>query len=148
MMSQITWKEKSLSADQWRIMTIAASYGATIPSVAHSLAASYMVDSFPYQKAVQSPSKTGPSVLGYFRDLWNQYRTYRELTKTVGKEIEIPFYRSKDILWEAKRHKWIEAEKAGRDIWTERDPQDPDGCALRDWVSKYLDAWKRSNILA
>lgn len=146
-MSLVTWKEKGFSSDQWRIMMLAASYGATTPSVAHAIAAASMMESPIFATAKQSPAKSGSRVLGFLRDLWAQYRTYRKLNETVGKEIEIPFYRSNDILIEAKRHQWLEAEKAGRDIWRERDPYDPEGCALRDWVSKYLDAWKRSNVL-
>ncbi len=153
MMSQITWKEKSLSADQWRIMMLSASYGAAFPSVAHGIAAAYMVETSTAETApkpvkAKSPALNRSKIMSYLGDLWDQYKTYRKLNECVGKDVEIPFYRSKDIFWEAKRHKWIEAEKAGRDIWAERDPQDPDGCALRDWVSKYLDAWKKNNMMA
>ena len=34
------------------------------------------------------------------------------------------------------KHKWIESEKAGRDIGFEQ--------ALRDWIVKYRSSWRRS----
>ena len=37
---------------------------------------------------------------------------------------------------EILRHKWIESEKAGRDIGFER--------ALLDWIRKHRDAWRAS----
>ena len=37
---------------------------------------------------------------------------------------------------EILRHKWLESEKAGRDIGFER--------ALLDWVRNYRDGWRRS----
>ncbi|PDH30069.1 MAG: hypothetical protein CNE95_03690 [Puniceicoccaceae bacterium MED-G30] len=37
---------------------------------------------------------------------------------------------------EILRHKWIESEKAGRDIGFER--------ALLDWIRKHRDKWRRS----
>ncbi len=37
---------------------------------------------------------------------------------------------------EIKKYKWIESEKAGRDIGWER--------ARREWLAKHFPAWKRS----
>jgi hypothetical protein len=37
---------------------------------------------------------------------------------------------------EILRHKWLESEKAGRDIGFER--------ALLDWIRNYRDGWRRS----
>jgi hypothetical protein len=37
---------------------------------------------------------------------------------------------------EIMKHKWIESEKAGRDIGFER--------ALLDWIRNYRDGWRRS----
>lgn len=36
---------------------------------------------------------------------------------------------------EIEKYKWIESEKAGRDIGTER--------ATREWMQKHFPAWKR-----
>jgi hypothetical protein len=45
------------------------------------------------------------------------------------------------MMTEVKRFKWLEAEKAGRDIWRERCPDDPEGGALREWFNKHFGAW-------
>lgn len=37
---------------------------------------------------------------------------------------------------EILRHKWLESEKAGRDIGFER--------ALLDWIRKYRDTWRKN----
>jgi hypothetical protein len=42
----------------------------------------------------------------------------------------------KEELNEILKHKWIESEKAGRDIGFNR--------ALIDWVSKHRNAWRES----
>ncbi|MDX1971067.1 MAG: hypothetical protein SFY68_00910 [Candidatus Sumerlaeia bacterium] len=147
-MSFITWKEKSVSSEQWRILLLSASYGAAFPSLAAPLVAASAVD-FHFSEEIPvnaTPTQPRRTLFRYVADLWAQYQAYRRLTQLLGKELDIPFYRSEDILAEAQRHKWLEAEKAGRDIWCERDPYDPEGCALRDWVSRYLDSWKRSNL--
>jgi hypothetical protein len=41
---------------------------------------------------------------------------------------------------EILKHKWIESEKAGRDIGFER--------ALTDWILRHRSKWRRSRILA
>jgi hypothetical protein len=41
---------------------------------------------------------------------------------------------------EILRHKWIESEKAGRDIGFER--------ALTDWIIKHRSKWRRSRQVA
>lgn len=46
-----------------------------------------------------------------------------------------------DMLEEVHRFKWIEAERAGRDIWRERDPQDPDSVAFKEWFRQHFGAW-------
>ncbi|MCC6548291.1 hypothetical protein IT570_14105 [Candidatus Sumerlaeota bacterium] len=46
-----------------------------------------------------------------------------------------------DMIEEVRRFKWLEAERAGRDIWRERHPSDPEGGALREWFRLYFGAW-------
>jgi hypothetical protein len=46
-----------------------------------------------------------------------------------------------DMMQEVKRFKWLEAEKAGRDIWRERHPEDPELGALRTWFERHFGAW-------
>lgn len=42
----------------------------------------------------------------------------------------------KDIIREIERHKWLESEKAGRDIGGNR--------AAQDWLEHHYDQWKRN----
>ena len=39
---------------------------------------------------------------------------------------------NQEVIEEIKRHKWIESEKAGRDM---------DGPAALEWIEKFYDAW-------
>lgn len=42
---------------------------------------------------------------------------------------------------EVRRYKWLEAERAGRDIWRERNPHDPDAMAFQEWFRNHFGAW-------
>jgi hypothetical protein len=42
---------------------------------------------------------------------------------------------------EVRRFQWLEAEKAGKDIWRQRYPEDPEGGALREWFARHFGAW-------
>lgn len=46
-----------------------------------------------------------------------------------------------EMIEEVHRFKWLEAERAGRDIWRERNPTDPEALALREWFRLYFGAW-------
>lgn len=46
-----------------------------------------------------------------------------------------------DLLAAISEHRWIEAEKAGRDIWVEKDPSCPRCAATRDWMSRFFPHW-------
>jgi len=46
-----------------------------------------------------------------------------------------------EMMAEVRKFKWLEAEKAGRDIWRERHPEDPEAGALRIWFEKHFGAW-------
>jgi hypothetical protein len=48
---------------------------------------------------------------------------------------------AQDLLAQIASHRWIEAEKAGRDIWSERDPVCPACAAGRDWLSRHFSDW-------
>lgn len=45
------------------------------------------------------------------------------------------------MMEEVRRFKWLEAERAGRDIWAERHPENPDQGALREWFRLHFGAW-------
>ena len=148
-MSQVTYKEKpNTDQDNWRIMMISASFGSALPSPANAIAAATMLNtSSEYSnRPVQHRAVKKPSLWKVFKEYLKDYRDYRRLTSTVGTDLEIPFYRVNDIVTEARRYKWIEAEKAGRDIWVEKCPADPDGCALREWVARHFESWKKTNL--
>lgn len=48
---------------------------------------------------------------------------------------------SKELLEEVRKFKWLEAERAGRDIWRERNPRDPEAAAFREWFARHYGAW-------
>ena len=44
--------------------------------------------------------------------------------------------RVREIMHEIERHKWLESEKAGRDIGRNR--------AALDWLQRHYEGWKKS----
>lgn len=78
------------------------------------------------------------------RLFFRHYQTYRELRRKLGAELQIPYHEVDDLLEEVARHRWIEAEKAGADIWVQRDPKDPMAPALRDWFTKHYNNWHKA----
>ena len=46
-----------------------------------------------------------------------------------------------EMMEEVRRYKWLEAERAGRDIWSERSRQDPEAAAFLEWFRKYYGEW-------
>jgi hypothetical protein len=45
------------------------------------------------------------------------------------------------MLQEVDKHAWIQAEKAGRDIWAEADPEYPRRAAMKDWFLQHFERW-------
>jgi len=147
-MSRIEYKEKNKSLESWEVALVAASFGATLPSPASAIAAATIINAANEDKEIHRPvaAVNGPSIWKQISSAISEYKRYRRLSKKAGRELDIPFYRAQDIELEVQRYKWIEAEKAGRDIWQERNPKDPEGVALRDWVRNYLENWKKDNL--
>jgi len=83
-----------------------------------------------------------PGLLDQFRHFWSQYRKWREVRNKLGVSLDIQCTEVDEMLAEVQRHRWIEAEKAGRDIWASRNPHDPDTSALRDWFTKHFEKWR------
>jgi hypothetical protein len=83
-----------------------------------------------------------PSLFDQLRHFWGQYRKWRDVKNRLGVALDIPCTEVDDLLAEVQRHRWIEAEKAGRDIWSARNPRDPETSALRDWFSKHYQNWR------
>lgn len=73
--------------------------------------------------------------------LAEQYSKFRRVERRLGATPKIRVTQVDDLLQEVSRHRWLEAEKAGRDIWQEQDPRDPEGVALRDWFYKHYASW-------
>ena len=46
-----------------------------------------------------------------------------------------------EMVTEARRFQWLEAERVGRDIWKERNPKNPEASALREWFRLHFGAW-------
>lgn len=61
--------------------------------------------------------------------------------QTLGVELPIEYEAVPEMLEEVRRFKWLEAERAGRDIWAEQHPTDPEAHALRTWFQKHFGAW-------
>ena len=78
------------------------------------------------------------------RQFYRNYRTYRELRNKLGAELNISIHEVDDLLEEVARHRWIEAEKAGTDIWVKCNPTDPNAPALRDWFTKHYNNWRKA----
>jgi hypothetical protein len=95
-------------------------------------------------------AEAGPSpamrLYRHIATLVQRYRRYRRAAKALGAAPEIPLSRIDEILAEASAHRWIEAEKAGSDIWVAADPADPEGAALRDWFAKHYQAWRAARL--
>ncbi len=48
---------------------------------------------------------------------------------------------ARDLIAAISEHRWLEAEKAGRDIWVEKDPACPTCAASRDWMGRFFPRW-------
>lgn len=59
----------------------------------------------------------------------------------IGDDIDVCPTRVGHMMVEIEKHRWIEAEKAKRDLWSEMSPQDPHAAAVRDWYRKHYKGW-------
>lgn len=71
-------------------------------------------------------------------DLWKLERRVRA---TLGRPVPVGGELLEQMMLEVDRHQWLEAERAGRNIWAERDPRNPRAAAMRDWFVKHFGAW-------
>lgn len=76
------------------------------------------------------------------RTLARRYKLYRQTADLLGANPKIPVTDIEAMLAEVRSHRWIEAEKAGADIWSAVDPENPDRAALRDWFAKHYHNWR------
>jgi hypothetical protein len=52
--------------------------------------------------------------------------------------IYLPEREARELLKKIHDFKWIEAEKAGADIWRKREPREPFKAAAQNWATRYL----------
>ncbi|MBX3729096.1 MAG: hypothetical protein KF858_07905 [Candidatus Sumerlaeia bacterium] len=95
------------------------------------------------RRALPPPSY---SLLDQFALFIRDFLAYRRLCRLVGRRLDIPYHKAPDLLEHARTHGWIEAEKAGRDIWAERSPRNPEAALVRDWFVRHYDAWRRHHL--
>lgn len=84
-----------------------------------------------------------------FRGSNNQKAATRHLRRhvqsTLGVDLPLEDQCVVEMMNEVRRFQWIEAERAGRDIWRERSPKDPEAGALREWFRLHFGAWYLEN---
>ena len=63
------------------------------------------------------------------------------LRSHLGLELPLSAEECARMHEEVRRFQWIEAERAGRNIWAERDASDPEAAALIEWFRRHFGAW-------
>lgn len=98
--------------------------------------------------SVIAGGQTGEPSLPSLRSLvsgfmqWIAARRQRaRLEQQLGHDVPVASEEVPVLLAEIERHKWLEAERAGRDIWAERNPRDPLAPAARHWFRNHFGAW-------
>ena len=71
-----------------------------------------------------------------------RHKARREVFQLTGRYFSEA--EAREILRQILEHRWIEAEKAGRDIWVERDPSHPMRAASHDWFSRFFENWRKT----
>jgi hypothetical protein len=79
----------------------------------------------------------------FLRSFLNIKNRCRRMVFTIF-GIYIPEDKAQDLIKEINDYKWIEAEKAGKDIWKDR--TDPFFSAARDWKKLYFKGYKESKL--
>ncbi len=72
---------------------------------------------------------------------WRRIKLRRSVEKKLGKKLVIEDTAIEMMVEEVRRFKWLEAERAGRDIWVEHNPQDPEAPAFQQWFARHFGAW-------
>lgn len=73
------------------------------------------------------------------RNAHSALRSYYE--EQLGFHIPVSDEALEEMLKEVKKFQWIEAERAGRDIWAERCPKNPEAGAAKEWFRNHFGAW-------
>ncbi len=69
------------------------------------------------------------------------YELRERIEKILETELPISSSDAPQLYAEVQKYKWLEAERAGRDIWREKSPKDPDAIAVKEWFRQYFGAW-------
>ena len=88
-----------------------------------------------HRRAISAQSVGVPSAL-HKQVLTQRNPSRRAVFQLLG--IYLPEREAKALLTRVHDYKWIEAEKAGKDIWRCREPRAPLKAAAQNWASKYL----------
>ncbi|MDX2176093.1 MAG: hypothetical protein SF028_06445 [Candidatus Sumerlaeia bacterium] len=84
--------------------------------------------------AVSSATDTALAALGL--------RGRRRMAEdALGMELPLRDDELDAMMAEVERYKWLEAERAGRDIWRERDAENPLRPALVEWFRRHFGSW-------
>lgn len=49
---------------------------------------------------------------------------------------------ARDLILRIQEYKWLEAERAGRDVWKDGSPSQAWETAARDWIAQHYSAWR------
>jgi len=71
----------------------------------------------------------------------DNYKLQRRIERDLGVRLPISGDQVPCMMNEVRRFQWLEAERAGRDIWAERDKKNPERVALSEWFRKHFGAW-------
>lgn len=59
----------------------------------------------------------------------------------LGLDLELSEEAYAEMMEEVRRFQWIEAERAGRNIWAESSCKDPEVAAFKEWFRRHFGAW-------
>lgn len=59
----------------------------------------------------------------------------------LGLDLELSDDAYAEMMEEVRRFQWIEAERAGRNIWAETACNDPEVAAFKEWFRRHFGAW-------
>jgi hypothetical protein len=107
-------------------------------TVGHPVVADYFFDELSKALNWTKIKKAGLRLAGY--DV-KSIELQEKVEDTLGVELPLSSDSIHAMLDEVKKFQWIEAERAGRNIWAEHNASDPQAPALREWFRRHFGAW-------
>lgn len=80
-------------------------------------------------------------IAAYFVQLRSRHAEKARLRNHLGVDLPLTPEECARMGAEVRRFQWIEAERAGRNIWVERDASNPDAAATAEWFRRHFGAW-------